>query len=286
GLKTSDRALPQEALNDLDKMRETLELVITQSKEMGVDKSKAADAMALLEEASVSRSMIARDDYDAKRWRDEVADTRESMANSRSTVLSAVTEGDSSLAQVMPSNSGTGNTTAPVFQPVADTQTRERQVANEPSDNNVAKNDKPTYVVSQPPVVTEQPKVDQPKLQPKQEQPVIQEPKQETKTVAETPKTERSKSTAPVDVGSLVSYVTKQTQPVYPQVARSMHMTGVVRVDVLIDENGEVAQVQKASGPILLQGAAKDAILKWKFRPVVRDGQPVKANGYIAFSFN
>ena len=45
--------------------------------------------MALLEEASNSRAMIARDDYDARRWKDEVADTRETMANSRSTVMSA-----------------------------------------------------------------------------------------------------------------------------------------------------------------------------------------------------
>ena len=36
----SDRTLPLEAINDLEKMRETLELVITQSKEIGKDKAK------------------------------------------------------------------------------------------------------------------------------------------------------------------------------------------------------------------------------------------------------
>ena len=45
--------------------------------------------MALLEEASNSRSMLARDDYDARRWRDEIADSRETMANSRSVVVDA-----------------------------------------------------------------------------------------------------------------------------------------------------------------------------------------------------
>ena len=82
--------LPLEALNDLEKMRETLELVITQSKEIGKDKAKTADAMAMLEEATNSRSMLARDDYDARRWKDEVADSREELANSRSVITSAV----------------------------------------------------------------------------------------------------------------------------------------------------------------------------------------------------
>ena len=56
GLSVTDRTLPLEATNDLEKMRETLELVITQSKEIGKDKVKTHDAMALLEEASNSRS--------------------------------------------------------------------------------------------------------------------------------------------------------------------------------------------------------------------------------------
>ena len=89
GLSVSDRTLPLEATNDLEKMREILELVITQSKEIGKDKTKAADAMAMVEEASSSRSMLARDDYDARRWRDEIADTREEMANSQSVVVDA-----------------------------------------------------------------------------------------------------------------------------------------------------------------------------------------------------
>src|SRR5258708_8664201 len=55
GLNVGDRTLPLEALNDLERMRETLELVITQSKEIGSDKKKSADAIMLLEEASNSR---------------------------------------------------------------------------------------------------------------------------------------------------------------------------------------------------------------------------------------
>src|SRR6185369_17881406 len=40
GLNPSDRTLPLEAVNDIEKMRETLELVITQTKDVGKDKTK------------------------------------------------------------------------------------------------------------------------------------------------------------------------------------------------------------------------------------------------------
>ena len=83
GLNVSDRNLPLEAVNDIERMREILETVITQSKELGADKTKSATAMALLEEATNSRAIIARDDYDARRWRDALGDSREQLANSR-----------------------------------------------------------------------------------------------------------------------------------------------------------------------------------------------------------
>jgi len=119
GLNPSDRTLPLEAINDLEKMRETLELVVTQSKEISKDKSKSPDALAMLEEASTSRSMIARDDYDASKWQNELADVREDLASSRSVVLSAVTEG---------SPAG-----APATQPLAQTQHQQNSVITDTS---------------------------------------------------------------------------------------------------------------------------------------------------------
>jgi protein TonB len=65
-----------------------------------------------------------------------------------------------------------------------------------------------------------------------------------------------------------------------------MRTSGVVKVEVTVNESGEVAEVKKTSGPSLLQTAAKDAVRKWKFRPFVRDGQPVKATGFVSFNFS
>ncbi len=261
GLSITDRTLPLEALNDLDKMRETLEIVVTQSKELGKNTAKTNDAMALLEEATNSRTMIARDDYDAKRWKDEVADTREEMINSRSVVANAVDDG-----VVVPNNSGqvATNTSTPtqpvVMQPVPNnTQTiREREV--KPVETAVAKNDKQIIVSSAPPTVKE-------------------EPKKPADTVT-------TDSGGTIDVGSLVAYATAQPQPVYPPAAKTMRATGIVKVEVTVNESGDVAEVQKTSGPMMLQNAAKDAIKKWKFKPFVKDGQPVKATGFVNFNFS
>ncbi|MGE3466835.1 MAG: TonB family protein [Pyrinomonadaceae bacterium] len=315
GLDISDRTLPLEAMNDLEKMRETLELVITHSKEIGAIKEKTAEGMALLEEASVSRSMLARDDYDSRRWKDEVADTREQLVKSRSVVLSAVQGEPSGLpkAELVANNAkpaekppaeekrvetasvtetkapdtkpaeGPPATTPPVELKPVDTPaaTRERQVATNdatPSETAVS-NDAPAYVRSTPPPAKEDVKKEEP--QPSEPKMIIVGGAKETPDT-----TPKAAPDGPIDVGSLVAYATSKAQPIYSAMARSMRARGLVTVELIVDEDGNVAEVQNATGHALLQGAAKDAVMKWKFKPFVVDGQPVKAAGFVNFNFS
>ena len=74
----------------------------------------------------------------------------------------------------------------------------------------------------------------------------------------------------------MIAYATKQATPVYPAAARKMRTTGIVKVEVTVDESGRVTEVQKTSGPSLLQTAAKDAVRKWKFRPFTATANPSK----------
>ena len=325
GLNVSDRTLPLEAVNDIEKMRDTLEVVITQTKDISKEKNKTSDALALLEEAATSRSMMARDDYDARRWRDEVGDAREQITSSRSVVLNAVndtptatapsTEPIQNAVAAAPASSGpTANKpaeTAPVFKPVTENNTPNTK----PSDNTVAsKTDKPPVpniaksepkpaandskenngirfvpnttskedeVRMQKPITVG--KNDEVRMQkpitPANDEAKAQEPKT---TVAE----KKNEGAEPLAVGSLIAYATKQTQPVYPAAAKSMRTTGVVKVELTVDEDGNVVEVQHTSGPSLLQTAAVDAVKRWKFRPFTRDGQPVKATGFVNFNFS
>jgi TonB family protein len=124
--------------------------------------------------------------------------------------------------------------------------------------------------------------------QPKRERRVVKteetkDAPKENETVA---KTETVDTNSPLNVGSLLEFAVQKTNPTYPPMARSMRQTGVVRMEIVVDEEGKVAAVQNLSGPALLQTAAKDAVKKWKFKPFVRDGQPVKATGFLSFNFN
>ena len=301
GLSVSDRNLPPEATTDLEKMRETLEKVIEQSKTLSKDPKQTSDAFALLEGTTGARSLLARDDFDAKRWKDEIADSREMLANSRSTILNAVNEPTTEMPTVSNNTVATNNPTntlpvptktdetAPVFKPVKDSK---------PNPDLTAKNEK----TDKPVTTSEQPKKDDIKktdetpktneddqTKPKRER-LVNKPDENkdanNRTDDTTAKTENLTSDSPISVGSLLEYAVSKSNPVYPPTARTLRQSGIVRLEVLINEDGKVATVQNLTGPSLLQGAAKDAVKKWKFKPFMRDGQPVTATGFLSFNFN
>lgn len=87
------------------------------------------------------------------------------------------------------------------------------------------------------------------------------------------------------EVGPLIEKATKKVDPLYPQTAKNVGISGLVRVKLVIDESGSVANIVWTEGPMLLRQAAQDAVRQWKFRPVVVDGKPVRAAGYIDFGF-
>ncbi len=285
GLSVNDRTLPLEAVNNVEQMRETLELVITQVKENGKEQAKADTSMALLEEAATSRSALARDDYDARRWNDERADSREQMASSRSVITNAV-----DVAVENPATPQTQAVSAEISQqsqatrPVADTPLVAKIVDSRPLNQPAAANVKPADVpVSETSASsTNTAREEQPPkaIVVKSAPPSTAVPDKEVKEGEKA-----APNDGPLEVGSLINYATRQSSPIYPPQAKSLRTSGVVRVEVMVNEKGEVSEVQNASGPTLLQPAAKDAIRKWRFRPFTRDGQPVRAVGFVNFSF-
>jgi protein TonB len=73
--------------------------------------------------------------------------------------------------------------------------------------------------------------------------------------------------------------------PVYPQIAKNAAAQGLVRVFVIVDEQGNVTEIDKTEGPTLLRGAAEEAARRWKFPPAAIDGRPVRITGFIEFNF-
>lgn len=85
--------------------------------------------------------------------------------------------------------------------------------------------------------------------------------------------------------GVLNGKAIKLVQPVYPPIARPAHVSGEVRVQVVVDEEGNVILAAPESGHPLLQAAAVAAARQSKFTPTISAGKPVKVTGVVVYNF-
>lgn len=74
-------------------------------------------------------------------------------------------------------------------------------------------------------------------------------------------------------------------KPTYPSAARAVNAEGAVSVQVVIDEEGNIASANAISGHPLLRQAAEQAALESKFAPTSLSGQPVRVTGIITYNF-
>jgi TonB family protein len=89
----------------------------------------------------------------------------------------------------------------------------------------------------------------------------------------------------PVSGGVLNGTAISLPSPSYPETARRMRTSGIVTVEVVVDENGKVISAQATSGPSTLKDAAVRAALRARFSPTTLSGQPVKVSGLINYKF-
>jgi periplasmic protein TonB len=73
--------------------------------------------------------------------------------------------------------------------------------------------------------------------------------------------------------------------PLYPAMARTLNLQGVVVVDALVGVTGNVTEMKVVSGPMLLRQAAMDALRNWKYQPARLNGQPIALHTNLNFSF-
>lgn len=90
----------------------------------------------------------------------------------------------------------------------------------------------------------------------------------------------------PVSGGVLNGAAINLPAPTYPEVARRMRASGLVVVEVVIDENGKVLSARAVSGNTILKEAAVHAAYRARFSPTKLSGQPVKVAGVINYNFN
>lgn len=57
----------------------------------------------------------------------------------------------------------------------------------------------------------------------------------------------------------------KKVEPVYPELARRMNMTGTVKVEINIAADGSVSDIKTLGGNPVLAAAVEDAVKQWKY---------------------
>ena len=260
GINVADKALPPESQSDLERLRSLLELIAKQAREIAGEGAKSTDAVALLEDVAGVRASVARDDEDREHWQQEFTAARQKLAASETRIASI------SAAPPVRQN----QTAAPMTPAAVRSNNPANTTSAKRSNKEQARESANSASVNAPASAA-----------PSSKQPAEASEKRDGASSAVASGTDA----LPRDVGSLIDRATQKVNPLYPSTAKNIRVTGVVTVYLVVNENGSVEAVQKTSGPQLLRQAAADAAKRWKFQPVMIDGQPVRVTGFISFNF-
>ena len=89
-------------------------------------------------------------------------------------------------------------------------------------------------------------------------------------------------TSAPLASGQEIERKTKsKVTPVYPELARRMNITGVVKVQITVAANGSIKNTKLVGGHPVLANAALDAVKKWRFETASQE-----TTGIVEFRFD
>lgn len=89
----------------------------------------------------------------------------------------------------------------------------------------------------------------------------------------------------PVSGGVLNGTAISLPSPLYPDSAKRLGTSGIVSIEVVVDETGKVISAHATNGPNSLRDVAVQAALRARFSPTKLSGQPVKVTGSINYRF-
>jgi protein TonB len=92
---------------------------------------------------------------------------------------------------------------------------------------------------------------------------------------------------APVRVGGNIKPPTKtrDIKPIYPAIAQSARVQGVVIIEATIGPDGKVKDAKVLRSIPLLDQAALDAVKQWEFTPTLLNGVPVPVIMTVTVNF-
>jgi protein TonB len=95
------------------------------------------------------------------------------------------------------------------------------------------------------------------------------------------------KQTGPVHLSSgvVAGMIISKPEPVYPAIAKAAHVQGVVVLHAIISKQGTIENLQVISGNGMLVNAARDAVMRWRYRPYLLNGEPTEVETSITVNF-
>jgi TonB family protein len=79
--------------------------------------------------------------------------------------------------------------------------------------------------------------------------------------------------------------IVRKEAPVYPELAKSARVQGVVHLAAVIAKDGTMLELHSLGGPALLIQSAMDAVRQWVYQPTYLNGQPVVVETTIDVNF-
>ena len=83
-----------------------------------------------------------------------------------------------------------------------------------------------------------------------------------------------------------IQHLISHPEPVYPPIAKTLHLQGTVLLHVGVDATGTVTKVDVLGGPPMLRAAAIDAVKKWTYRPFEVNGQAAAVQVVVSVPFS
>jgi TonB family protein len=116
-----------------------------------------------------------------------------------------------------------------------------------------------------------------PKVKPQQEQPKSRADSDKVKDAH----TKRVQTSGAAQAAMLI----EKTAPEYPLLARQSRVQGTVRLHVIIGLDGAVYKMELVSGHPLLAQSAMEAVRKWRYKPMIVNGEKVEVDTTIDVIF-
>jgi periplasmic protein TonB len=88
-----------------------------------------------------------------------------------------------------------------------------------------------------------------------------------------------------VSTGAQEAMLIRRVEPVYPTLARQVHVSGTVELRAIIAKDGSVINLEVISGHPMLVRAAVDAVRQWRYRPTMLNNQPVEVQTFVTVKF-